>query len=214
MFEKLDENLYAFYSTNYGSNVYLITGKKVTLIDSSLNTSASYLKESLSALGLTEKNIDLVLHTHGHADHIGCSGLFSNASKAMHSHDAKYVNLKDKMFTCSNILNSSVFPEIDSFLSDSETIDIYPYSLKVISTPGHTRGSVSFYEKKQGWLFSGDTLFKDGFGRFDLPTGKKAELMASLKKLKKLKFGLLLPGHGLTSREPMKENIANMLKNI
>ena len=66
----------------------------------------------------------------------------------------------------------------------------------VIRTPGHTLGSVSLYSEAEKVLFSGDTLFKEGVGRWDLG-GNYSELSNSIDKLKALPDATeVFPGHG------------------
>ena len=109
-------------------------------------------------------------------------------------------------------------------VDDEDEIDFKDgYVLKVIQTSGHTRGSVCYLVNKENALFSGDTLFKDGIGRTDLPTGsikeknfkdvidtdKIKEMRKSLEKLSKLDPNLVVyPGHG----DPT--TIKNEFKNI
>ena len=67
--------------------------------------------------------------------------------------------------------------------------------LEVIKTPGHTKGSVCFL--LDGYLFSGDTLFKGTYGRVDLPYSNSEDMLKSLKKLSKLDDETkVMPGHG------------------
>jgi len=86
--------------------------------------------------------------------------------------------------------------EPDEFLTEEGKIKIGETYLKVIHTPGHTKGSISLLG--DGFIFTGDTIFKDGFGRTDLPGGSPADLELSIIKLKKLfKTGMkIYPGHG------------------
>ncbi len=86
--------------------------------------------------------------------------------------------------------------EPDEFLTEEGEIKIGKTYLKVIHTPGHTKGSICLLGK--GFIFTGDTIFKDGFGRTDLPGGSQADLEKSLRKLKMiLKTGMkVYPGHG------------------
>ena len=68
---------------------------------------------------------------------------------------------------------------------------------RILSTPGHTPGSVCFYFPEDGILFSGDTLFKMGYGRTDLPGGNYSQLMDSLDLLLALPpETVVYPGHG------------------
>lgn len=87
---------------------------------------------------------------------------------------------------------------IDTPLADGDEITIGESKLQVIATPGHSRGGICLYDKEQGILFSGDTLFRQGIGRTDLPGGSYPQLVDSIKKRL---FTLpdstyVLPGHG------------------
>ncbi|MBN2067442.1 MAG: MBL fold metallo-hydrolase [Candidatus Diapherotrites archaeon] len=210
MLEKISQNISGFISEGNGSNVFLVKGsEEIALIDSSAASNTSNVLSMLSGQGLSPSDVSLILHTHCHADHIGCTTLFSNARTAMHKADAKAVNNKDSSITCANFFPGLAFPKITEFLSNSQVIDLGAIKLKVIHTPGHTQGSLCFFEENQGLLFSGDTLFKNGFGRADLPTGSRTALVKSLELLEKLPFKMLLPGHG-----PILEGLADNRKNL
>ena len=71
--------------------------------------------------------------------------------------------------------------------------EIENLGIKIFKTPGHTSDSVCFLYKKI--LFSGDTLFYNGIGRTDLPTGNEKEMKKSLEFLKEINFDVLCPGH-------------------
>ncbi len=214
MFEELRKNLFVYYPPNAGSNAYLLIGKKNAFIDSSLSINSQELQDSLEAIKMNAAEIDLVLHTHGHADHFGSDFIFKKAEKAMHSFDAQYVSIKDSAFTGSAAFRQDYFPEISSNFHEGEIIELKPFSLEVIFTPGHTAGSVCFYDGKSSLLFSGDTLFREGYGRTDLPSGNPEEMKESLQKISKLKFDMLLPGHGLVLKHGQEENIDLVLKTL
>lgn len=84
-------------------------------------------------------------------------------------------------------------PKPDRLLEDGD--EIGPFT--VLSLPGHTRGSAAFYDKSAGVLFSGDTLFRDGYGRTDLPGGNSGSIRQSLRKLLAMDKNIrVYPGHG------------------
>src|SRR3989344_3080329 len=116
----------------------------------------------------------------------------------MSLHDGALVNQRDADFTVSQWFSQDSYPEIKKFYGTNEKIAIKPYKLRIIETPGHTAGSVSLLEENNGWLFSGDTLFKEGIGRHDLPSSDPVQLKDSLKLLLETPYELLLPGHGGT----------------
>lgn len=197
MFECIQKNLFAFFPKDeFSCNSYLLAGKKPCLIDSGTKEAAEHLSLGLKELGLSVSDIKLILHTHGHADHFAADFLFKKAEIWMHKADAEQVNRQSMAFTASSFFPETAFPKIKNFFSEGQLFDLSPFKLRVVFTPGHTAGSVCFFEEKLGLLFSGDTLFSEGFGRTDLPGGNEKELQASLKKLSRLKYDLLLPGHG------------------
>jgi glyoxylase-like metal-dependent hydrolase (beta-lactamase superfamily II) len=206
MFDQIFDNLYVLYPAKFSSNAYLLVGKKIVLIDTGLAQNEPYLKEFLSALSISPNEINLILHTHGHADHYEADRIFPKAEIMMHRKDAEKVNSHDPIFTCSELLNGSYFPKISSFLSDGQKLKIEPFDIEVIHTPGHSAGSVCFYEKKKKLLFSGDTIFKAAVGRYDLAGSSKNDLIDSIHKLSKLKVDMLLPGHGKVLSEKLSDN--------
>ncbi len=214
MFEEIKKNLFVYYSPNAGSNAYLLVGKKIALIDSSLKINSQELRESLASESIKPTDVDFVLHTHGHADHFGSDALFKNAEIKMHSFDAEYVSIRDFSFTGSGAFGQDFFPRINSFFSSGERISLAPFELEVVFTPGHTAGSVCFYDKKNKLLFSGDTLFRDGYGRTDLPSGDIGQMKKSIELISGLDFELLLPGHGLILKGSQEENINSVLKTL
>jgi hydroxyacylglutathione hydrolase len=86
-------------------------------------------------------------------------------------------------------------PEPDALLADGDSVDVDGLQLKVLHTPGHTRGSVCFYAN--GIVFAGDTLFQGSIGRTDLPGGDYDEEMGSIvERLMVLPDDtIVLPGH-------------------
>jgi hydroxyacylglutathione hydrolase len=86
-------------------------------------------------------------------------------------------------------------PDIN--LEDMKTIKLGEEKLIIIPTPGHTPGSICLYNQRMGWLFSGDTLFKDLRGRTDTSYGSTEQVHKSICQLMKLpKETKVFPGHG------------------
>jgi glyoxylase-like metal-dependent hydrolase (beta-lactamase superfamily II) len=214
---KIPENVSAFIAEQEGSNCFLLKGSKQTaLVDSSAAGNSKQLIAFLKEMKLDAGSIGLILHTHGHADHIGCDALFPKAEIAMHEKDAEKINNNDVNFACAHFFPGTGLPKVSLFLKDNQLIDLGNLQLRILYTPGHTAGSVCFLLEKQGVLFSGDTLFAGGIGRTDLPTGDETQLYESLQRLQKISFKTLFPGHGpvLQGAKENRENIELVLREI
>ena len=197
MFSEIFPNIFAFIPSNGGSNCFLLKGKKeIALIDSSTRGNVGALISGLERIGVKPAEVTLIIHTHGHADHFGCDALFPNAKIAMHESDGKKINAGNADFACLHFFPETELPKVSFFLKGGQELDIGGMKLEVIHCPGHTGGSICLLLEPGKVLFSGDCLFVDGFGRTDLASGNAQKLVESLKKLQKLGFKALFPGHG------------------
>jgi hydroxyacylglutathione hydrolase len=126
--------------------------------------------------------ITKVLITHGHVDHVGGVGevkKLTGATVWMHHADLPLYQscvAQARMFG----IEASDPPPLDEHLSDGQVVSIGKLEARVIATPGHSPGGVSFYFASEGVLLSGDTLFQSGIGRTDLPGGSMKELMRGI----------------------------------
>ena len=149
--------------------------------------------------GLDELKVSpcAILLTHGHFDHIqAVPALKEKFHVPVYVHFADEELLKDPaMFGLSSV--KIFLKEDDVRLYGGETLTFPGMSFKVIHTPGHTKGSVSYYLEDPGILFSGDTLFCHSWGRTDFPGGSEKEIFESIRnKLLPLpEETLVLPGH-------------------
>ena len=154
--------------------------------------------ENYNLIKRTEKEygfkIKAVLLTHAHFDHSG------NAKKLKDDGAQVYIGFKDaEKLACGGTLSEDFGRKFESFtadhtLNDGDVIAVCGIKIEVISTPGHTDGSVTF--KVGNMLFTGDTLFLESVGRTDFPTGDRQELIRSVKKLFALDGDYdVYPGH-------------------
>ena len=142
--------------------------------------------------------IKLIASTHGHLDHIlGVGGVQAATGAGFLLHSLDLAIARDTVSSAALLLGRVVEPppEPDAFLSDGDEVEVAGVKLKVIHTPGHTPGSVSFYT--DGMLFSGDTLFQGSIGRTDMPGGDYQQEIASIveRLLKLPDETIVLPGH-------------------
>ncbi len=131
---------------------------------------------------------ELVLLTHGHYDH--CGGVKGKA--LLHEGDWNVKRLNEAFWDFERP------PSIGPL--KQKQVEWNGFSLKVIETPGHTPGSVCFFDEENKTLYSGDTLFAEGVGRTDLWGGDEEALAKSLKLIDSLDWETLCPGHGPVKR--------------
>ena len=142
--------------------------------------------------------IKVIANSHAHIDHIlGVRGVQSATGAKFLLHQGDLAIARNAAGTAAGFLGRPVDPppDPDAYPADGDEIDVDGVKLKVIHTPGHTPGSLSFYT--EGMLFSGDTLFQGSIGRTDLPGGDYDEEMASIvdKLLTLPDDTVVLPGH-------------------
>jgi hydroxyacylglutathione hydrolase len=158
----------------------------------------------LNVLKLLTKTISAILLTHAHFDHIiGLNELrkhFPDVPIYLHSAEKEWMK-NPKLNASFFFLGTAVTgPEADYFYEINQFYDIDAFKFQVLETPGHSIGGVSllFKLENESFVFSGDALFKNAIGRWDLPTGNQAQL---LKSIREQLFTLdentqVFPGHG------------------
>lgn len=145
--------------------------------------------------------IEKILLTHGHFDHMGAAELLREKLVApiyIYPEDAPY--LKDPYLNLSGNSGDPIIVPHYEELYDGEIIRLKANSgffLKVIHTPGHTPGSVTYYSPKESVAFVGDTLYEHGPGLTNFPGGNRSQLEESIvnKILTLPPETLLLSGH-------------------
>ncbi len=151
--------------------------KTCALIDPAFETSR--VLDIVNKEGYT---VTHVINTHGHSDHTAGNAAIiesTNAELLIHKHDAKQL---DKLFNraINRMLGGKKSPAPDRLLEDGDIIKIGKTELKVIHTPGHSKGSICL--SMDGNIFTGDTLFVGGVGRTDLPGGSFKKLSKSVQE--------------------------------
>ena len=136
-------------------------------------------------------NLKAILLTHGHVDHVGAVDAVKDAFSV-----PVYISEIDMKFIEQRKMAFGKMKRADFFLKEGDEFIFAGKKVQIIETPGHSRGSLSYYV--DGLLFSGDVLFQNSVGRTDLPGGNMEELLYSIKeKLMKLPGETrVFPGHG------------------
>ena len=142
----------------------------------------------------------MLLNTHGHFDHIMGNAFVAkrwNIITHIHSGDNSYL---ERCAGYGEMFGYKIdeAPRNTIGLADGQILKIGNSYLKVMHTPGHSRGGVCFYNEEDKIIFSGDSLFAGSIGRTDLPGGDYDQLMESLLD-RLVKLGdeyKVYPGHG------------------
>lgn len=178
------------------TNCYFLETEKTAIV-----IDPGYKRDSiLTFLNDNEDKERLILLTHGHFDHIGGADYLRRKTGVKIGIGALDVPaLSDDVLNCAVNFKRKLEPFTADFeYLDGDVIKVGDIELKVISTPGHTVGGVSFLCGNN--LFSGDTLFKTSVGRTDFEGGNFEELEKSIKKLYTLPDETVIyAGHGESS---------------
>jgi glyoxylase-like metal-dependent hydrolase (beta-lactamase superfamily II) len=212
---KIVNNIHAFIWQSMAANncnSYFIDGPKRILIDPGHRAMFEHVEKGLKDLGLAIADIDLIICTHGHPDHLEAVQLFKGSKTLFTLHEIEWQwidTIGRPMSAAMGIDIDAIKP--DFFLQEGD-LSLDDLELQIILTPGHSPGSVCLYWSDQKVLFTGDVVFKEGLGRTDLPGGDGAKLKASIKRLAELDVEWLLSGHGdvISGSKEVKANFEHI----
>jgi hydroxyacylglutathione hydrolase len=126
----------------------------------------------------------MLLNTHCHLDHVFGNKTIAekyNLTLQMHKNEAPVLAFA----VTSGLMYNLPFDNYEGdfiYLNDGDSIKLGEDELKILLTPGHSPGSISFYCAKQNFVIAGDVLFKNSVGRSDLPGGNHEQLIRSIKE--------------------------------
>lgn len=182
------------------TNCYILESNKKNAMIIDAGDNAKEIIKFCQGNGL---NIAKLVFTHGHFDHVGamCELVaFSNAKTYIHPFDEEFMlDPKKSQSRYFQSFGNYIGRKADVCYADGDIISLDDISLKVMHTPGHTKGSSVLIG--DGVIFSGDTLFAGGVGRTDLFGGDEMELVKSLRRLAAIEGDFeILTGHGESTR--------------
>jgi hydroxyacylglutathione hydrolase len=190
------------------SHSYLIKGSQMNLlIDAGSDQNFPVLERGLLQIGLRVRDIDMVISTHEHYDHIGANRYFHE-----HAVIAAYRLAASKMVSGDyyvtmykgNDLNE-IPMRVHLWLENMTRIDVGNYSFRIFHTPGHTSGCISIIETTHGLLFSADNVFAGGTLSYIAESGSVGDYIDSLMRLRCFSLQALYPGHGKISLAPLDD---------
>ncbi|MCW2279082.1 MBL fold metallo-hydrolase [Heliophilum fasciatum] len=208
--------------------IYLIVDEQVVLIDTGPPTEEALaaLRRQLQDQGLQLSDLDAVLVTHHHPDHLGLApviaqetglkiGLHPLELYSQHQETGEpyhifpdwglppgFAQKMEKQFRAMTRMKEPLDPSMVASLTDRQVIDTGTYQIAVRHFPGHTMGHVLFYEPAEKWLISGDFLlekFMPNPMSFQMGDQRIATLplyFESLRCLSKMDITTVFPGHG------------------
>ena len=178
------------------TNSYLLwQGAEAVIIDPSIG--ADELLNKMRALQKEGVQLRAIWNTHGHIDHV-----YDNARWKAEFNVPIYCHAADHFFL-EHLREQSLWfglaePEVvppDELLHEGQTLKVGDLEVKVVELPGHSPGSVAF--QFGGYLISGDVIFRNSYGRVDLPGANAAQLARSLQRVSQMPPQTqILCGHG------------------
>jgi glyoxylase-like metal-dependent hydrolase (beta-lactamase superfamily II) len=200
-------------------NLYLVRGARTAVVDSGvLGTPTTYLGPALESLGLGLGDVDFVLNTHGHMDHLGGNSELKDAGSEIQLHRADAPRASSNRFHAEQAAEwlralglERIAPQreafllrllgrevgVDRLLEDGDVVDLgADVRLRVVHTPGHTPGSVCYWWEAAGLLITGDSIQARGSRPGGLPVIEDpAAYRQTLDRAEAVGARTLLMGH-------------------
>jgi glyoxylase-like metal-dependent hydrolase (beta-lactamase superfamily II) len=195
-----------------GTNVYLLLGETLTLVDTGMPRSAETILEYIRSLGHAPTDLTRIFLTHHHVDHVGGLAKLKRQTRATvlaHPGDAPFIAGEQSpplphgivmrlVFRVMSVVLHAEPVSVDMLTEDGHTLDVLN-GATVIHAPGHTSGSIALHFPAERLLISGDTIDNRG-NRLGFPprpfTQDMEQAIASIRRMANLDFDVLCPGHG------------------
>ncbi len=197
-------SIHAFTFNPIGENTYILYDEsgECVIIDPGCydDRERAELADFIKNKALTPVKL---LNTHCHLDHVFGNDFVSKKYNLKLEAHKNEIPVLDAFLRSAAMygLNAEPSPEITVFLDEGDRISFGKSTLEIVFTPGHSPGSITFYNTEQQFMISGDVLFYGSVGRSDLPGGNHHVLIDSIKK-KLLPLGddyKVYSGHGPTT---------------
>ncbi|MDE6720656.1 MAG: MBL fold metallo-hydrolase [Bacteroidaceae bacterium] len=182
-------NIKTFEVNPLGENCYVVSDetREAVIIDCGCSTESEWadIKEYIATQDFQVKHL---LNTHLHFDHVWGNAFvyrdFGMKPEANFEDLCLYEHMDEQIRSVVGVsIPHPPLPPLGTSLLDGNEIVFGNTTLRVLTTPGHSQGSICFYSETDGVLFSGDTLFCGSCGRTDLKGGSMESMIQSLQKL-------------------------------
>ena len=209
MIVEIAENLFFVERGWLNANHFVFNGRQKVLIDTGYISDFEETKRFVQDLGVDLREVDRIVSTHSHCDHIGGNKRIQDLSRckiAMHKIDKFFINSKDDWATWWRYYDQEAeFFQVVISLEEGDCVFLDELKLEVIHTPGHGAGMIALYSPKEKFLISSDALWDGDLGVLTIRVeGSIAPFLAlnSLEKLSTLGVDRIYPGHGPPIIEP------------
>lgn len=209
MIVEIAENLFFVQRGWLNANHFVFNGRQKVLIDTGYISDFEETKRFVQDLGVDLREVDRIVSTHSHCDHIGGNKRIQDLSRckiAMHKIDKFFINSKDDWATWWRYYDQEAeFFRVVISLEEGDCVFLDELKLEVIHTPGHGAGMIALYSPKEKFLISSDALWDGDLGVLTIRVeGSIAPFLAlnSLEKLSTLGVDRIYPGHGPPIIEP------------
>lgn len=179
-------NIQVFVCNPFGENTYVVFDetRSAVIIDPGF-----YDEQELQLAKdfVAEQNLKVcrILNTHLHLDHCIGNGLAVrawNVPVGVGEPDLPLLQGASMQAAMFGLRLDEELPLPTEFLREGDVVKVGNMEISVLEVPGHSAGSLAFYEKSAGAVFAGDVLFQGSYGRTDLPGGSFGKLMHSIKE--------------------------------
>lgn len=198
----------------FDANMFIIDGEKPILVDAGTGFKVETTISSINKI-LQGRKLHSIVLTHRHFDHVGGAMAVAEATGAKlyaGTEDAIPLRAGDSKSTLGVDFGGRIDPMPINDLHEGDILETGSHTIKIIKTPGHTIGSICLYDEESKELISGDVLFVNSIGRYDVPTSSRTDLVESLRKIHRLHAKVMYPGHGPIYKGEVSDMAAYGLK--
>jgi len=185
------------------ANHFVFRSKKPVLIDTAYIADFDDTRKLIQTLGVKLSEINLIISTHSHSDHIGGNKFIQDESGceiAIHKIGKHFIDTRDDWATWWRYYgHEAEFFTATRALDDGDTIAVGPHEFRIVYTPGHASDGIVLYNRKEKIIISSDTLWENDMPAMTLRVEGSTALFRfeeSFEKIKALDIRTVYPGHG------------------